>query len=217
MKLIVIAKHIIKTGIFMFVMVFISCNGSQKKAGNFPSVKKYDFVLKKYFSEEIKYNSLYYDYRNNIKYLYDNLDSNFSITSYSNQHKSEVYVVNDTIICDGYKFVKEMEIGDCLSIKYLSPDELNSSEIKFCLEEVISTFELNNLIIDTCFVYKDNASQIGIQDNYDSKVYYDFSRKIIVKEEWMNRDRIIGTLELVNEAQVSLSDLPNVSDIQPQR
>jgi hypothetical protein len=155
----------------------------------------------------LKYFSSYYDYDNHIKHIYSRLDSNFNKTNSTSFSEETVYLHGDTLICDGYNFTPSIKTDECITIRYTSESGRSHDDLDLCLEEIKTSFKINNLVIDTCYVFS-VINTILIVDSYNSKIYFDFSRKMMVKEESINGGgEVVASIELFRETP--LDNLPN--------
>lgn len=185
--------------IILFISLLVSCTNKNNQD---LEIMRYDFIISNTVNGNIKYFSSYYDYQNHIKKSYYGLNSNFSQPVSSSFVEEKIFVHGDTLICDGYKFTPSMKVGDCLTIKYTSELERNYEDLDLCLEEIKTSFKINSLLIDTCYVYSVTNSNLPV-DSYNSIIYFDFSRKMKVKEESINGGgEVVATIELIGEIPV---------------
>lgn len=186
--------------IILIAIALVGCGVDENKKDY--TILKYDFIITNNINGNLKYFSSYYDYQNHIKTIYYDLDSNFSQTSITSSIEEEVFQHGDTLICDGYNFTPSIKINECITIRYSSETGRSYEDINLCLEEV-----MNYLLIDTCYVFSITRPFFTI-DSYNSKIYFDFSRKMAVKKESIDgRGEIVASVELVKETPVGI--LPN--------
>ena len=189
--------------IYFFILLIIcllaSCIDESKKDH---TIMKYNFTVTDHFSGKIKYFSSYYDYQSHMKKIYYGLDSDFSQAISISFIEEKVFVHGDTLICDGYNFTPSMKVNDCLTIRYTSELVQSYEDMNLCLDEVKIHFKLNDLLIDTCYVFSVTDSNLPV-DSYNSKIYFDFSRRMMVKEESIGGNgEVVATVELVGEIPV---------------
>jgi len=185
--------------ISLIIIFFLGCNSEKKMKSN---IVKYDFIITNSINGSLKYFSSYYDYQNHIKRIYYDLDSNFSHTSSTSFIVEEVFQHGDTLICDGYNFTPSIKVNECVLIRYSSESERSRENINLCLEEIKTPLKMNYLLIDTCYVFFATNSVLTL-DSYNSKEYFDFSRKITVKSESIDsHGKIVASIELVKETAV---------------
>ncbi len=188
--------------IILIAIAFVGCETDENK--NIHSIMKYDFIMTNNISGNLKYFSTYYDYQNLIKKDYYELDSNFLQTNSTSFEEEKVYLHGDTLICDGYNFSPSIKIDECISIRYTSESGESHEDIDLCLVDIKTYFKINSLVIDSCYVFSVTNS-IPIVDSYNSKIYFDFSRKMVVKKESIDgRGEIVVSIELVGETPIGI-------------
>lgn len=189
--------------ILLIAIAFVGCGVDENKKDY--TIMKYDFIITNNINGNLKYFSSYYDYQNHIKTIYYDLDSNFSQTSITSFIEEEVFQHGDTLICDGYNFTPSIKINECITIRYSSETERSYEDINLCLDEIKTSFMIYSLVIDTCYVFSVSNS-IPIVDSYNSKIYFDFLRKMVVKKESIDGSgEIVASVELVKETLVGIS------------